>query len=494
MKTSGNPYRVLGGQTLIYGLGNVVPRILNYAVLTVYYTRRFAPSEYGVITELYAYVAVFLVILTLGMETGLFRFASKTGTSGVAFATALKAVSFVAVIFFFCAWIFSADIGRLIGYPNNPEYIVYVAGFLSLDAIGAIVFARLRIENKVRMFAAFKIFNVLITVAFVFLFLELLPRLNFFTQLHFYNSIYRFIGVGFVLIANLIASLVQILVMGRYLVKDWFRFDWLQLRDMLVYSIPLMIAGLAGMFNEAVDRVLLRHFLPPGKDPLFELGIYGANLRIAVLMTLFIQMFRYAAEPFFFGKSNEKDVKKLYANVFKFFSIIMFALFLFISGTLDIFKHFISGAYHEGLYIVPIVLAANVILGLLFNVNMWYKLTDKTIYGLIITGSGACITVFLNVVFIPLFGYYASAWIHLIANFFMLIATYLFGQRYYPIPYDLKSLFLYVVLVVFGFVLIQLLYSENAVFNVLIGLLITAAFVFVANKRESLLKIFFTHG
>jgi O-antigen/teichoic acid export membrane protein len=487
-----NHYRKLGGQTLVYGLGNIVPRILNYAVLTVYYTRRFSVQEYGMITELYAYVAVFMVLLTYGMETGLFKFSSGNYDRDKVYTTTLISVVCTSLTFLGFVQFFRKPIAGAIGYAGNPEYIFYLGLALSMDAIGAILFAKLRIENRIRRFAMLKIFNVLITIFFVFLFLEIFPAVRFLTECTWYKLYLKEIEVGYVFIANALASLSVLI----FLLKDLknVQLVWKRsiLMPMLAYSVPLLLSGLAGIFNETIDRIIMRGLLPQGRDPLYELGIYGANYRIAVLMTIVIQMFRYAAEPFFFNVYKELDAKVIYANVLKYFTIILMAVFLLVSVGIDFFKYFIDREYHEGLGIVPIVLLANVMIGLLFNVNMWYKLTGKTMYGVYITGIGALIAVLGNVIFIPLYGYKACAWIHLVSNFIMVWMTFWYGQKYYPIHYDLHAIGIYIGTAIGLYGLWTLLRNENDFFNLTIGAIFVMVYLFFCNHREKLFVIFFS--
>lgn len=485
-----NPYRKLGGQALIYGMGNIVPRVLNYAVLTVYYTRRFEPEAYGVITELYAYVAILLVILTYGMETGLFKFSNDHYKRETVYTTTLSAIITTSLIFAVLVIFFRNDISKAIGYSGNSEYVIWLGLTLSLDAIGAVVFAKLRIENKVRRFAIVKIVNVLVTVFFVFLFLEVLPVIKQIADTEFYVSYLKDIEVGYVFIANLLASLVVLLLLIKDLKPFVIRFDQALLKKMLMYSFPLLIAGLAGIFNETIDRILLRKLTPENLNPLYQIGIYGANYRIAVLMTIFVQMFRYAAEPFFFNYANKNNSKEIYGNVLKYFTIFMMLIFLGVGLGLDIFKRFIDVKYYEGLQIVPIVLMANVFVGILFNVNMWYKLSGQTIYGVYITGLGALITIVMNILFIPRYGYMACAWIHLIANFVMVVITYLVGQRFYPINYNIRRISIYMALGLGIYLFGIKLQGSITWINILICVVFTFVYFIFCNHQEGLIKLF----
>lgn len=485
-----NPYKKLGGQAVIYGLGNIVPRLLNYAILTVYYTRRFSIEEFGVITELYAYVAILLVLLTYGMETGLFKFSLGKANRDLVYSTSLVSVITTSLLFSVLVLVLRAHIATLIGYKGNPEYIVYLGLTLSLDAVASIVFARLRIENKVKRFATLKIVNVIVTVFFVFLFLEILPAIESINEASWYVNNFKSIEVGYVFIANLLASLVVLvlLIKDHQLLK--FKVDLLLLRKILLYSLPLLVSGLAGIFNETIDRILLRSFTADNLSALHEIGIYGANYRIAVLMTIFIQMFRYAAEPFFFNISKSSDSKEVYANVLKYFTIFLMVIFIGVSLCIDLFKIFIDSKHHEGLGIVPIVLMANVFVGMLFNINMWYKITGHTMYGVYITCLGAFITVLMNVLLIPVYSYHACAWIHLVSNLVMLILTYIIGQRFYRINYDIKSIGFYVILALVFYFIGNALKTDMEYVNIAIGLLFVSVYFIICNKKENLIGIF----
>ncbi len=483
-------YRKLGGQTLIYGFGNIIPRMLNYAILAFYYTRRFSVEQYGIITELYAYVAILLVILTYGMETGLFKFSSEKKNIDDVFNVSFLSVAGTSVLFIVLVLLSYRRIAGWIEYDSNPEYLALLGITVAVDAITSVVFAKIRMEEKVRRFATMKILNVLITIVLVMTFLEVLPRISIVVQSSFYERYMKDIGVGYVFIANLMASIVLLMILYKDYRKVGFRIKRGLLKPLLRYSMPLLVVGLAGQFNETIERILLRFFLPEGTNVLFEMGIYGANYRIALLMTLFIQMFRYAAEPFFFNQYDTKDSKKVYANVLKYFTIFCMIIFLFVIFYLDYIKYIVDSKYYAGLRIVPIVLAANIFLGILFNVNMWYKLTGKTYFGIYITGMGALLTVVLNIGFIPQFSYMACAWIHLVSNAVMLIITLLLGNKYYRIPYEYKRLFEIVAVAVVLYLVFLWARSETAAWNALIGTFLLAIYIFYCIKRENLIAVF----
>jgi O-antigen/teichoic acid export membrane protein len=314
--------------------------------------------------------------------------------------------------------------------------------------------------------------------------------MSWITSSDFYVSHMKNVEVGYVFIANLIASFIVLIVLIPEVTKIQFIFDKALLKKILKYSLPLLIVGLAGIFNETIDRILLRKCSAENLNALYEIGIYGANYRIAVLMTIFVQMFRYAAEPFFFNFSKNNDSKDIYANVLKYFTIFLMVIFLGVALCIDFFKLFISKDYYEGLRIVPVVLFANVLVGILFNVNMWYKLSGHTLYGVFITGIGALITVIFNIALIPRYGYNACAWIHILSNLVMIVLTYIYGQRIFRINYDLKKIVLYISIGLILFIIGSLARTDKAVLNIATGTIIVLIYLFYCNKKEKLFNIF----
>jgi O-antigen/teichoic acid export membrane protein len=486
-----NPYRKLGGQTLIYGLGSIVPRFLNYAILTPYYTYKFQVQEYGIITELYAYVAVLLVILTYGLETGFFKFTADKQKDGDVFSTTAISLFTTSAIFIVFVFVFIGRISDLMGYNNKPEYIKWMAVIIAVDAFSAIFYAKIRMEEKVMKFAAFKIAGVLLNILLIMVFLEILPYISKGAGREWTSIIYnKNIGVGYVLIANMISSILICLLLVINLKKTTLKFNLRLYKNLLEYSFPLLVAGLAGILNETIDRILLRHFLASGYDKLYEIGIYGANYKIAVLMTIFIQMFRFAADPFFFSHYKKEESNKIFANILKYFVIFSLIIFLFIVLYIDIIKYFISPRFHEGLNIVPVVLFANILLGILFNINFWYKLSGKTKYAVIIIGAGAIINIFINVIFIPYYSYRACAFSHLISNFTMVVFSYLMGKRYYKIEYDIKGVIFYILIGLSVFFIYVLIKTDITIYNIIIGSFLFIPFLYFVEKREKLISVF----
>lgn len=436
----------LAGQTAIYGISSIVARFLNYLLVPLH-TLVFAPERFGIITEMYAYVAFLIILLTYGMETAFFRFSTKEETKpGSVFSTILGSLVGTTSLFILVAIVFAQPIADWLLYPDNKEYVVWFAIIISLDAVSSIPLAKLRQLNKAKIFAGVNIANVLVNIGLnLFLLGYCLPLVqeggsNWLTDTFYDVNT----GVGYVFIANLIASLVKFLLLGPTMLQGLTRPQWALLKPMLVYSLPLLVAGLAGMMNEMLDRVLLKRLLIPEvgeMKAMYQLGVYGACYKLSIVISLMIQAFRYAAEPFFFSQEKEEGSRALYAKVMTYFVWVLAGTFLMVMLYIDQFKHFIPNeAYWEGLKVVPILLMANIFLGIYYNQSVWYKLTNRTSQGAGLAIFGAVITVVLNLMFIPKYGYVASAWATLACYGSMMVASYVLGRKYYPVPYELGKL------------------------------------------------------
>ena len=484
-----NPIKQLFGQTAVYGLGIVLPRLLNYLLLTPFYTRIFERAAYGVITELYAYVVFLLVILTYGMETGFFRYASSSDQRGRVYTTVLSSLFSSSLLFIILMLSFSGPISGILGYEQHPEYIKWLAVIVGIDAFTSIPFARIRLRNQALKYALIRIGEVSVNIGLNLFFLYYCPR---HTDSEIIALLYdENIGVGYVLISNLIASSLKLLLLLPDILAA-FRsaFDLKLFKQILRYSYPLLIAGMAGTVNEALDRILLKHLIPMEQNPMEQLGIYGANYKLAVLMTLFVQMFKYAAEPFFFSKSEEKNAKRLYADVMLFFVVAGLFIFLLVNLYLDYFILFIGSDFREGVQIVPVVLMANLVMGIFFNLSIWYKLTNLTRYGAILVLLGALITVVINTVFIPLYGYIASAWAHLICYSTMVIVSYFWSRKHYAIPYRIGRILAYMAAAMAIYLCNRLFLQEMEGYKNLWALLLLIVFgtVVVAGERKNFNK------
>lgn len=434
-----NPLKRLASQTAIYGVSSVLGRFLNYLLVPLF-TYTFAPAEYGVVAEFYAYMGFLAVLLVFGLETGYFRFRSGgERPPAVVYATVLRFLVLANGGFLLLMVLFSQPLADLLRHSDRPELIGWSAAILALDSIGAAAFARLRAEERAMRFALIKLIEIAANIGLA-LFFILLARRAFETAPHsllggFWDPA---IGVGYVFLANLAASGLKLLLLAPQL-RDGLRgFDGALFRRMIRYSLPMVIIGLAGIVNEMLDRAALKYLLPYDDETnLAQLGIYSACYKLSILMTLFIQAFRYAGEPFFFAQAKEKDAVRTYAVVLNWFVIFCVFIFLLVTLFLDVFQYFVGSAYREGLHVVPILLLANLLLGIYVNLSIWYKLTDRTLMGSAVSVAGAVITVVLLVSLVPRLGFAGAAWAHLACYGFMVTASYLLGRHFYPVPYDL---------------------------------------------------------
>ncbi len=474
----------LAGQTAVYGLSSIVGRLLNYLLVPIY-TRIFAPEVYGVVTELYAYVTFLLILLTYGMETGFFRFAQDKKIFDKVYSSILTSVFATSTAFIVLLLVFLEPVAKVLEYNTNPEYILWMGLIVALDAFISIPFAKLRLQNKAWKFAIIKLVNIGVNIGLNLYFLVLCPKLAINNPDSIFLSIYSpNIGVGYVFISNLVANALTFLMLLPEIFNVKFSFDKVLLKKILKYAAPLLIAGFAGMINETLDRALLKHLVPDEMNPMAQLGIYGANYKLAVLMTLFIQMFRYAAEPFFFSNRNENNARELYAKATKYFIICGLLIFLGVMSYLDFIKYYIDADYHEGLKVVPVLLLANLFLGIFFNFSIWYKLNDMTRYGAYLAIFGAVITIVLNVVLIPIYGYVGSAWATLICYFAMTILSFYWGQKYYKVPYEIKNSLFYIVLAIAIFFVEKYLRPDSQIMVYVLNSLLLLVFVVIFVVKE----------
>ena len=435
-----NPFKKLLSQTAIYGLSSVIGRLLNYLLVPLY-TRYFLPAEYGVVTELYAYVAFLVIVLTYGLETAFFRFSKKNNDVKVVYSTALISLIVSSVIFVVLMFVCSSSIANWMGYAGHTEYIEWFAIIIALDAVASISFARLREQEKAIRFALVRLVNIFVNIG-----------------LNLYFIVHKEFGIEYIFISNLIASIITLVLLFPEMINSSWRFDKVLWKKMMIYALPLLIAGLAGMTNETIDRILLKHLLPNTEIAASELGLYGAFYKLSIIMTLFIQTFRFAAEPFFFAQEKEGGSRKIYADVMKYFTIIMAVIFLGVTIFYDFIKGFLGSEYHDerGFLVVSILLLANLFLGIYYNLSIWYKLTDKTKYGAYFSIFGALITLTLNVILIPIIGFEGSAWATLACYFSMTFASYYLGKKHFPVPYNIKRIGLYLVVMLSIYLIITI--------------------------------------
>ncbi len=484
------PLKKLAGQTAIYGLPSIVGRLLNYLLVPLH-TGVFLPERFGVITEMYAYVAFLVVILTYGMETAYFRFQSKEGANHQrVFSTALVSLILSTCVFWVVTTVFSQNIAEGINYPDNSEFVVWFAFIVGMDAISSIPMARLRVEGKAVRFALINFANILVNIGLNLFWLSYcLPHFEAGNSNWLINMLYTpEIGVGYVFIANLLASGVKFLLLSPVVFKIRFAVDRSLLKEMLIYGSPLLISSIAIIVNESADKILLKWLLLDelGTDAATkEVGIYGACYKLSIIISLFIQAFRYAAEPFFFSQEKEKNSKEVYATIMNYFVLVCATIFLGVMLYLDVLKHFLGNeAYWEGLHIVPILLFANIFLGIFYNLSVWYKLSGKTQYGAIIASLGALITLVLNLILIPQIGYTGSAWATLVCYASMVIISYHLGQKHFPISYSLKKVIGYLSLALIAYSIANQIKVENEILKYVIHTFILISFIGVAFVLE----------
>lgn len=490
----------LAGQTAIYGLSSIVGRFLNY-LLTPLWTGVFSKEQFGIITEMYAYVAFLVVFLTYGMETTFFRFVNKKDSEKqTVFSTIFISVVSSSALFIGMSLAFAQPIADWLMYPNHKEYVVWFAIIVGLDAVSSIPMAKLRNDNRPKLFAGINLINIFVNIGLNLFFLNYCKG-NY--DAGTTNEIIDFfynpeIGVGYVFIANLIASIIKFACLLPSSLKGGFlSFDRHLYRRLARYTAPLLFVGLAGIINETLDRILLKRILIHDyslKETLGMLGIYGANYKLSIIITLFIQAFRYAAEPFFFNQSNQKGSTKMYADVMNYFIIVVSIIFIGVMGYIDVLKYFINNEeLWVGLDIVPILLLANIFLGIYYNLSIWYKLSEKTGFGAIISIIGALATIVLNILLIPVLGYHGSAWATLVCYALMVFISYKWGKKHYPIPYDLNKAFMYLGVSVFIVCALGWFKPDNPglLYYTFIAILLCTYTAFILKKERIKISRFF---
>ena len=425
----------LAKQTAIYGISTIVVRFLNY-LLTPYYTRIFEQGEYGIVTDIYALIPFALVFLSMGMESSFFRFTTRAEEAGGdvregkrrVFASTWGMTSLNAIIFFILVTLFNAPLSRVMGevYVIHPEYIMFVAAIVMVDVWSIIPFSKLREQGRALHFVFLKAVSVLLNVTLAIGF-----GVAGLYSTHF--------GVGWVLVANLVASIVTLLLLLPTTERIRPQIDWSLMRQIFLYSLPLFLGGLAGTATEFIDRQMIK-YLAPSANSMAELGIYGAIVKIAVVMTLFTQMYRLAAEPFFLAGFKKEEFKEANAASMKYFVMASMVIFLGIVLFRDLFTLIVGRNFREGIDILPVILASNVLAGIWFNLSFWYKREEKTKYAAYITILGLLVTIIFSFILVPKMGYRGAAWVRLIAETTMVAFSYYLCQKHFPIPYDIKRI------------------------------------------------------
>lgn len=469
-----NPLKKLLGQTAVYGLSSIVGRMLNYLLVPLYTGMFDNPSDYGVVSELQAYVAFLIVVLTFGMETSYFRFIKIKEDKDEVYKNSFLTVIVINLAFFLIGIFFNQNIANALLYPKHNEYVVLLITTVCIDACASLPLAKLRAEEKAMKFAGIQIASILVNIG-----------LNLFFMLLMFNKEHPEQGVLYIFIAGLISSLVKPALLYKEFLQIRFRFYWPLAKEMLTYAIPLVLAGFAGIINETLDRALLKRVLfNSGKDISYataQVGIYSAVYKLAMLVSILLQAYRYAAEPFFFSQVQNKDKNKIYSRLMNYFVATVCLVFLVVSLNIDIFKHFIQNeSYWVGLGVVPILLLANVFLGIYYNQSIWYKLSGQTKFGAYISFGGAFLTIVINLVFIPTYGYWACAWATLIVYAAQMVASYLLGQKYYPIKYNLRKFFFYLLISLAIFFICKGIAIESQTLKLIVHNLLILGFVGIA--------------
>lgn len=474
--------------TAIYGVSSIVGRFLNWCLVPLY-TAVFLPEEYGVVTNIYAYVALILVFLTYGMETGFFRFARRNEHElSSVYTTTLTSIGFTSTLFIALLCIFITPLSDIMGYGKTPSFVIMMGITVAIDAFTAIPFAYLRYKQRPMRFAFLKLTNIALNIGLNLFFILLCPWLWDTAPdsiAWFYDPTY---GIGYIFVANILSSGIIMLLLLPEILAERMSFDSKLLRTMLKFSLPLLIAGLAGIMNQNIDKIIYPFLFEDQNIANYQLGIYGANYKIAMVMIMFIQAFRFAYEPLMFSRKNENKEQKNreYADAMKYFVIFGLLIFLGVMFYLDIFKLIISSKYYEGLIVVPILLVAELCYGIVFNLSLWYKNIDKTYWAIIFTLIGFIVMISIIIFGVPRYGYIACAWAALACNGIMMLTSYLIGNKVNPIKYDITRILSYV-FIAFGIYGVSIL-IESPYFwlNITIRTLLLVSYIVIVLKREKI--------
>ncbi len=484
-----NPLKKLAGETAIYGISSIVGRFLNW-LLAPLYTYIFMPDEFGIVSNLMAYVAFLLVLLTYGMETAYFRFSNKEGKFFESFSTGFISLLFTSLLFLMISLLFLSSLSNYFQIPEHKEYILFLLLSLVFDVITSLPFAKLRIENKALRYVSLKLINIFVNLGINLFFLVLCPWLHKnFPTLPIEKIWSSEIGIGYIFFAFFVASVVNFILLLPDFIKIKYCFNKSLLKEMLAYSWPILIVSLCGMINLNFDKMLMPKLIPSDQNPMYQTGIYAANYKLAAIMVLFIQAFRYAFEPFMFSQEKQQNSKQIYADILKYFVSFCLFIFLGVNFYVDLVKLIIKSDYHSGLDILPYVLLGNLFFGVFFSLSLWYKLTDKTQYGAIMAATGSAITIVLNLILIPQIGYKGAAYAVFICFFVMMMMSYILGQKHYPVPYQLKRILFYFFFAIFLFFLGTQIKFRNQYLEMLAKTPLLFGFVFVFIWKEKLYKL-----
>ena len=466
----------LAKDTAIYGLSSIIGRFLNYLLVPLYTAKMSAASGgYGVITNMYAYVALILVLLTFGMETTYFRFTNKTHEDSMhIYSTTLISVGTVSLAFVILVLLFITPLSEVMGYSDHPSYVWVMAITVAIDAFLCIPFAYLRQQKKAIKFASLKLLNIAVSILLNIIYFAVLDGKE----------------VGYAFYINLVCSSMLAVCLVKELTGFHYVLDKAALRRMMKYTWPILILGIAGILNQTADKMLFP-YIYKGADMRAQLGIYGAASKIAMIMAMITQAFRYAYEPIVFAGVKDKDQHAMYAKAMKYFIIFTLLAFLMVMAYLNVLKYIIGEDYWSGLRVVPIVMAAEIMMGVYFNLSFWYKLIDKTIWGAVFSGIGCSVLLLVNILFVPRYGYMACAWGGFAGYGVAMVVSYFVGQKYYPIDYPLKDIAFYVVLAAVMTIVIDYLHHHLPLWLALVGnTLLVITFLAVILKRDLPLSSF----
>ncbi|MBR5814490.1 MAG: lipopolysaccharide biosynthesis protein [Bacteroidaceae bacterium] len=479
----------LAKDTAIYGLSSIIGRFLNYLLVPLYTAKMSVESgNYGIVTNVYAWTAILLVLLTFGFETTFFRFASKENSDiKKVFSMSMQVVGALCAVFLLMVFLFLPAISSNLGYAQNPEFIGMMAVVVSLDAMQAIPFGLLRLQKRPLKFAALKLLFIGMNIAMNLFAFVLLPKLAA-SYPDIFGRMYDPHNQAFyVFFINLLCTSFITLFFIPELKMFRFTADRQLLKNMLGYSWPLLILGIAGILNLNADKIIYT-YLVPGQQGIEELGVYGASVKIAAIMAMLMQAFRYAYEPFVFGNSKDKDSKALYAKAMKYFIVMAMTAFLVVVFYMDIIRYIISPDYWEGLKVVPVVMAAEIFMGIYFNLSFWYKLNDETYWGAIFSFIGCAVLFAMNILLVPKYGYIACAWASFSGYFIAMLLSYFIGQKRNAINYDLKSIFIYTLLFAATYGISVANPIENSIAKMACNTVLLAFFVGYFIKKDLPLK------
>ena len=479
----------LAKDTAIYGLSSIIGRFLNYLLVPLYTAKMSVESgNYGIVTNMYAWTAILLVLLTFGFETTFFRFASKENSDvRRVFSMSMQVIGALCAVFLLAVFMYLPGIADSLGYAANPEFIGMMAVVVALDSLQSIPFGLLRLQKRPLKFASLKLLFIGMNIAMNLLAFVVLPYLaekdpgSFARYYDPHNQAFYVFFINLLCTSFITVFFIPELRMFR------FTADSRLLKEMLKYSWPLLMLGIAGILNLHADKIIYT-YLVPGQQGIEELGIYGACVKVAAIMAMLMQAFRYAYEPFVFGNSKDKDSKELYAKAMKYFIVIAMMAFLVVMFYMDILKYIISPAYWEGLDVVPVVMAAEIFMGIYFNLSFWYKLNDETYWGAIFSFIGCAILFAVNFIFVPRYGYMACAWASFAGYFTAMLLSYIIGQKRNAIGYDIKSILTYTALFAIVYMISIINPVENSIARMACNTMLLVVFVAYFIKKDLPLK------